>query len=620
MPGRALLSVYDKSGICEFAGFLQNSGFTLMSTGGTFRELHSAGLEVEEVSAYTGAEEIMEGRVKTLHPRIYGGILGRRGNKGDVQTMERLNMEPVDVVAVNLYPFFEKSAEKLSSAEILEFIDIGGPSMLRAAAKNYADVMAVTDPSDYQILMDEWKETGCWAMETRRKMAAKVFALTSAYDSAVAEYLSSGGPLEEDAPEWLHCSYRRVSPLRYGENPHQKAAWYVPGSRRCFGALSDLIQHQGKELSYNNLRDLDAAWKTVCEFGFYDGPAYSAEFRLCAAGAAGSAEAPQAALPKSAAAQSAAAQSAAAQSAAAQSAAAQSAAAQSAAAQSAVAQSAAAQAAAAQPASSQSAPPQSAPAQAAPAQAAAAASSEKTACVGLKHAAPCAAALADTPLEAWQLALEGDPVSIFGGIAAFNREVDAPAAEALAGIFLEVIAAPGYTEEALAVLSRKKNLRVVSLKRPPVSTWEALPVDGGITLQQTDREFVLPSEWTVPTRLKPDESLMETLVFAWKLVKHVKSNGIVLARSNASVGIGNGQPNRVGAVRLALQAAGGKAEGSVLASDAFFPFADWVEEAAAAGVKAVIQPGGSIRDEDSVSACDKAGLAMVFTGRRHFRH
>lgn len=516
MEKRALISVYDKTGAAEIAGFLIDRGFSLISTGGTRLALEEAGLAVEDVSNCTGADEILGGRVKSLHPAIHGGILARRDDPGHMRELTERGIAPIDVVVVNLYPFLEKSGENMPPDELLEFIDIGGPAMIRAAAKNHPHVAVISSPGDYPGVMDEWRAEGCLSSRTRRRLAAEVFALTAAYDAAIAASLasesqSSETPAAPEAPERLTFSYRKADTLRYGENPHQSAAWYVPAASSAFGALSDLVLHQGKPLSFNNLRDLDAAWRAVSEF-------------------------------------------------------------------------------------------------------------ESPACIGVKHAAPCGAALASSPAEAWTRTREADPVSIFGGVAAFNREVDQQTADLLMDIFLEVIAAPAYTSGALDRFSRKKNLRVLTLERPPADQWEALPVDGGICLQTADRGFLPPSEWRVPTRIRPTEEQQGNLEFAWRVVKHVKSNGIVLAARRAVAGIGGGQPNRVGAVNLAVSAAGEKARGAVMASDAFFPFGDAVEAAARAGITAVIQPGGSLRDEDSIKACDEAGIAMVFTGRRHFRH
>ncbi len=505
MAKLALLSVYDKTGIVEFARFLITSGLSLLSTGGTYKALKEAGIEVTEVSEYTGAQEILDGRVKTLHPKIHGGILGRRDDESHIKTMEEQSIDPIDVVVVNLYPFFEKSGEGLNMDKLVEFIDIGGPTMIRAAAKNYTHVAVISDPSDYEEIVAEWKTDGGLGLPTRRHLAGKVFALTGAYDSAVSASLLG----TDKAPTWLSSSYKKVSNLRYGENPHQRAAWYIPSSSAAFGALSDLVQHQGKELSFNNLRDLDGAWRSVSEF-------------------------------------------------------------------------------------------------------------DELACVGVKHAAPCGVALGTTTLNAWERARDADSVSIFGGIVAFNRVVDEDAASSLAELFLEVIAAPGYSDAALKVFQKKKNLRILTINRPAADKWEALPVDGGICLQEVDRGFAPESDWTVPTKIKPTENQMADLAFAWKVVKHVKSNGIAVASGRSTLGIGTGQPSRVGAVKIALE--GIDCAGAVLASDAFFPFDDAVTTAVAAGISAIIQPGGSKRDSDSIRACNEAGITMVFTGRRHFRH
>ncbi len=503
----ALVSVYNKVGIVELAQFLVKENYSLISTGGTSKVLTEANLPVTQVSEYTGTAEILDGRVKTLHPRIHGGILGRRDDKTHTETMTAMDINPIDVVVVNLYPFFEKSGENLPFDELVEFIDIGGPAMLRSAAKNYTCVAVLTDPADYIPLMNEWRTAdGNLSRSSKQRLAGKAFALTGAYDSAIARTL-----LPDDAPEFLSSSYRKKSDLRYGENPHQKAAWYVPVSPSDYGALSSLEQHQGKELSFNNLRDLDGAWRAVNEH-------------------------------------------------------------------------------------------------------------RSPACVGVKHAAPCAASLADTPLEAWTRVRKADPVSIFGGIVAFNCEVDEETAQSLSDLFLEVIAAPKYSQSALAQFQNKKNLRVITLPGPPAAPWEALPIDGGLCLQEIDRGFIPEAEWTVPTRIKPTKKQMIDLAFAWRVVKHVKSNGIVLAADTSTVGIGSGQPNRIGAVEIAIAAAGPEARGAVLASDAFFPFDDGITSAVEAGIKAVIQPGGSLRDMDSIKVCDAAGIPMLFTGRRHFKH
>ncbi len=508
MQKRGLISVYNKSGIVDLAEFLVAEGYKLLSTGGTFGVLHAKGIPVEEVSDYTGLEECLDGRVKTLHPKIHGGILGRRDDADHLKMMSSRGMDPIDVVVVNLYPFFAKSAQGLTIDALTEFIDIGGSALIRAAAKNHAHVTVLTNPADYAPLMEEWRlSEGSLSMNTRKKLAGKAFALSGAYDSAISHSILG----DDEAPEILNRSYRKAFDLRYGENPHQQAAFYVPTSKKAFGALSDLHQHQGKELSHNNLRDLDSAWRAVNEFD--DG-----------------------------------------------------------------------------------------------------------ACVGVKHAAPCAAALAPTPLESWNKVFKADPVSIFGGIVAFNREVDEETASELNNLFLEVIAAPGYSRKALEVFSNKKALRVLSMIRLPSDQWESLPVDGGLCLQRVDENCIEDAQWTIPTKVKPTVQQRSDMNFAWRVVKHVKSNGIVLASDGLTVGIGSGQPNRIGAVNIAITAADSKADGAVMASDAFFPFDDAVKAATDAGVKAIIQPGGSIRDKDSIRACDELGLTMLLTGRRHFRH
>lgn len=503
MIKRALLSVYDKSGIVDFARFLLKKGLSLLSTGGTYKALKAADVEVMEISEYTGEEELLGGRVKTLHPRIHGGILGCRDRDEHRDAMASRKIDPIDVVVVNLYPFIEKATASIPTEELVDFIDIGGPTMIRAAAKNHDHVLVVSDPADYHPMMSEWEENGRVGLSTRRRMAAKVFALTAAYDSVIAGSLQDG----DAVPEYFTAAYKKEADLRYGENPHQRAAWYLPTGSK--GALSDLVQHQGKPLSFNNIRDLDAAWRLVNEF-------------------------------------------------------------------------------------------------------------PDLACAGVKHSSPCAVSLGKSVLEAWQKVRDADPISIFGAVAVLNRKVDEEAAHALKGIFLELIGAPGFTQGALRILKNKKNLRVITLHRRPSDSWEALPVDGGICLQELDREFLPESAWSIPTRASLTEKQREDLFFAWRVVKHVKSNGIVIASNSRTLGIGSGQPNRVGAVRLAL--GGRDVSGAVLASDAFFPFDDAVKTAAEAGIAAIIQPGGSLRDEDSIKACDEAGMAMVLTGRRHFRH
>jgi len=532
----ALLSVYDKTGIVDIARFLIEAGYSIISTGGTFAVLVEAGLEVGEVSKYTGADEILDGRVKTLHPKIHSGLLARRENKRDMEFLEKKHINPIDVAVVNLYPFIEKAEEGVSLTNLVNFIDIGGSAIIRAAAKNYDDVVVITNPSEYPLIMDEWQENGELLISTRRRLAGRAFNLCSAYDDAVAARLledmgaqaavgnaarsreceksipdvSAEPRLKEgDLPDRLEFTYRKGSELRYGENPHQRAGWYLPAAQSSSGALSELIQHQGKALSFNNLRDLDAAWRTVSEF-------------------------------------------------------------------------------------------------------------EQTACVGVKHAAPCAAALGTSTLDAWEKTWASDSLSLFGGIVTFNDRLNEETATSLVGNFLELVAAPEITLGALEVFKERKNLRVLTIQQPPTGRWEFVSVDGGICLQEVDCSAAPAEEWEYPTRVKPTSNQIEDLSFAMRVVKHVKSNGIVVAAAKKTLGIGTGQPNRVGAVELALK--GRVFRGAVIASDAFFPFDDAIRIAGPAGIRAIVQPGGSIRDQEVIAACDELGIAMAITGRRHFRH
>ena len=530
----ALLSVYDKTGIVDIARFLIKAGYSIISTGGTFAALVEAGLKVGEVSKYTGADEVLDGRVKTLHPKIHSGLLARRENKRDMDFLEKNHISPIDVVVVNLYPFTEKAEEGVSLASLVDFIDIGGPAIIRAAAKNCDDVVVISNPNEYPLIMDEWQKNGGLPISTRKRLAGNAFNLCSAYDDAIAarflkdmgEQVAAGNvsksrkcgesisndaaePKPEDLPDRLEFIYRKGSELRYGENPHQRAAWYLPAAQSNLGALSEFIQHQGRDLSFNNLRDLDAAWRSVSEFG-------------------------------------------------------------------------------------------------------------QTACVGVKHAAPCAAALGVSILDAWEKTWASDSLSLFGGIVAFNGLLDEETASSLAAHFLELVAAPKITPEALEVFKQRKNLRVLTIRQPPTGRWEFVPLDGGVCFQEVDCGFAPPEEWKYPTRVKPTNNQIEDLSFAMRVVKHVKSNGIVVAAAKKTLGIGTGQPNRVGAVELALK--GREFRGAVIASDAFFPFDDAIRIAGLAGIRAIVQPGGSIRDQEVISACDELGIAMAITGRRHFRH
>ena len=497
---RALISVYKKEGILEFAGFLKEQGWEILSTGGTYRHLQENGLDPLEVSAVTGGREMLDGRVKTLHPVIHGGILAIRSNEEHMNTLKEEKIETIDMVVVNLYPFFEEVKTGKTFQEKIEFIDIGGPTMLRSAAKNFQDVTVICDPSDYERVRKELTGEGDVTRETRRELAGKVFNLTASYDGAISQFMLG----RDSMPEYLHTSYRKMMDLRYGENPHQKAAYYT--NTWGGGALENFEQLGGKELSFNNIRDMDVAWKIVCEF-------------------------------------------------------------------------------------------------------------DEMVCCGLKHSTPCGVARGKDAADAYKRAYECDPVSIFGGIVAVNGEVTAEAAEEMVKIFLEIVIAPSFTAEALEVLKRKKNLRIIRTAQKPCDSLELVNVDGGILVQDADMSF--SSEMNVVTETAPPEDLTEDLVFGQKVVKHVKSNAIVVVRDGMAIGIGTGQTNRIWAAQQAIERAG---DGVVLASDAFFPFDDVVTLCAEKGIRGIIQPGGSMRDEDSIKACNKLGIPMIFTGMRHFKH
>lgn len=503
MQKQALISVSDKSNLLEFATFLVNQGYKILSTGGTFKHLQDNGIEVTEVKDVTGFPEILDGRVKSLHPAIHGGIMARRADENHMATIAEHGINPIDIVIVNLYPFFEKMNTGLSEAEMIEFIDIGGPSMLRSSAKNFYDVTVVTDVSDYQKVMDEIRENGTTSIETRKRCAGKVFNLTAAYDAAISSYL-----LGDDFPQFLESSYEKVMDLRYGENPHQKAAYYVDKTKN--GAMKDFEYLQGKELSFNNIRDMDLAYKVVVEF-------------------------------------------------------------------------------------------------------------EETTCCAVKHSTPCGVAIGETVVDAYLKAYECDPMSIFGGIVAFNKEVDGKTAVELNKIFLEIVIAPAFTEEALEIFKAKKNVRIIKVNNPVSDKVTYVKVDGGLIVQSTDNQF--SKDLKVVTQAQPSEKQMSDLIFAQKIVKWVKSNAIVVATNGQAYGIGGGQTNRIWAAQQAIERAKEKVQDDlVLASDAFFPFRDVVDFAAANGIKAIIQPGGSIKDEDSVAACNEHGIPMVVTGMRHFMH
>ncbi|MBL4936219.1 bifunctional phosphoribosylaminoimidazolecarboxamide formyltransferase/IMP cyclohydrolase [Clostridium sp. YIM B02515] len=500
MIKRALISVYNKENILKLAKFLIDIDVEIISTGGTYIYLKDNGIKVTEISEVTGFEEMLDGRVKTLHPVIHSGILAIRDNKEHMEVLHKKNIMPIDLVVVNLYPFFEKVQEDISFEEKVEFIDIGGPTMLRAAAKNFKDVLVLSDTKDYDGIIEQLKEKGSVSLEARRKLAGKVFNLISAYDAAVSNFLFG----DNEYPDYLSLSYKKSMDLRYGENPHQSAAYYEANVEK--GAMKMFIQLNGKELSYNNIKDMDIAWKVVNEF-------------------------------------------------------------------------------------------------------------EETVCCAVKHNTPCGAAIGIDVCDAYIKTYECDPVSIFGGIVAFNKKVDKAAAEEMAKIFLEVVIAPDYDEEALEILKTKKNLRVIKCSVKPNKSLELVSVDGGILVQQSDNKFI--DELTVVTESKPSEEELKDLIFAMKVVKYVKSNAIVAAQNGVAKGIGGGQVNRIWAASEALDRA---KDGIVIASDAFFPFSDVALEAAKYNIKAIIQPGGSIRDKDSIEVCNEHGISMIFTGVRHFKH
>lgn len=503
MQKQALISVSDKSNLLEFAKFLVEQDYKILSTGGTYKHLQDNGIEVTEVKDVTGFPEILDGRVKSLHPAIHGGIMARRADENHMATIAEHGINPIDIVIVNLYPFFEKMNTGLSEAEMIEFIDIGGPSMLRSSAKNFYDVTVVTDVNDYEVVMNEIRENGSTSIETRKLCAGKVFNLTSAYDAAISTYI-----LGEDFPQFLESSYEKVMDLRYGENPHQKAAYYVDKTKN--GAMKDFEYLQGKELSFNNIRDMDLAYKVVSEF-------------------------------------------------------------------------------------------------------------EETTCCAVKHSTPCGVAIGENVLEAYEKAYECDPMSIFGGIIAFNRVVDGKTAVELNKIFLEIVIAPSFTEDALEIFKQKKNLRIIKVKNPVSDKVTYVKVDGGLIVQSADNQF--STELKVVTETQPTERQMTDLVFAQKIVKWVKSNAIVVATNGQAYGIGGGQTNRIWAAQQAISRAKEKVEEDlVLASDAFFPFRDVADFAAENGIKAIIQPGGSIKDQESIDACNEREIPMVFTGMRHFMH
>jgi phosphoribosylaminoimidazolecarboxamide formyltransferase/IMP cyclohydrolase len=545
MKQRALISVFNKNGILEFSSFLAEAGWEILSTGGTSKHLTENKIPVTDVSSVTGFPECLDGRVKTLHPAIHSGILARRDDKAHMETLKALGIETIDMVCVNLYPFFEKVSSSdlsngLSIEEAIEFIDIGGPSMLRSAAKNYRDVIVLSDPEDYAETVKQLK-AGNVSYEFRKRLAGKVFSLTSAYDAAIARYL-----LEDDFPDFWSLSLKKAKKLRYGENAHQSAALYIHTDTS--GAIAGMEQLHGKELGYNNIRDLDLAWKAACAFGL---PAYG----LAPVGE----DDVKRFVPQ-------------------------------------------------------------------------AAGSSKVCCVAVKHNTPCGIALGNTLLEAFEKVFACDPESIFGGIVASTVPVDAATAKKLEELFLEIIVAPDYENEALDTLKKKKNLRIIKAKYSPKDAKECVAVDGGLLVQETDKKLF--EKWEVVTRASPEVEGIPDLIFGMRAVSFVKSNAILIVKDLAATGIGGGQVNRIWPARQALERSasaiktgsekgGPWADGQsarVLASDAFFPFTDAIEAAAAGGIKVIIQPGGSINDKIVIEACDRLGLAMVFTGTRHFKH
>ena len=518
--GRALISVSDKTGIVEFGVGLHKLGVEIISTGGTAKMLRDAGISVKDVSEITGMPEMLDGRVKTLHPAVHGGILGRRSEAAHVETLAKMKIDWIDMVVVNLYPFEAVAAKGTASfEELIENIDIGGPTMIRSAAKNFRDVAVVTDAEDYAALLTEMQGAGgALSLATKWRLAQKAFARTGKYDSAITNVISlldSAGKCSaetEKFPNDMTLRFEKLATLRYGENPHQSAAVYATAGNLKSG-LARARQLQGKELSFNNLVDLEAAWNLVQEFS---GPAAAV----------------------------------------------------------------------------------------------------------IKHTNPCGCAMQATQVEAYLKAYEADPISAYGGVLGFNRPLDGATAEEVAKLFVEAIVAPGFTPEALQRLGSKKNLRLVEVDTTASLAGELHleQISGGVLVQDKDRHVLKASDLKCVTKAQPSPEQIESMLFAWNVCKHVKSNAIVYVRGTQLLSTGAGQMSRVDSVKFGAAKAQLPLAGCVLASDAFFPFTDGIEEGAKAGAVAFIQPGGSIRDEDAIAACDKLGATMVFTGVRHFRH
>lgn len=514
---KALISVSDKTGIVEFAKELENLGIEIISTGGTYKKLKEEGINAIEISELTGFPECLDGRVKTLHPKVHAGILAIRNNQNHMKQLKDLDIDTIDFVVVNLYPFKQTiQKEGVKREEAIENIDIGGPTMLRSAAKNYQDVSVITDPNDYEKVLRDLKQDGQVSIDTKFYLMQKVFEHTANYDAMICKYIKKERN-DESFPSELTLTYEKVQEMRYGENPHQKGALYkeIGG---CQGSLTIAEQLNGKELSFNNINDTNGALELLKEF-------------------------------------------------------------------------------------------------------------DEPTVVACKHGNPCGVGSADNIYNAWKKAFNADKTSIFGGIVVSNRQITIDVAKEMKEIFLEVIVAPSYEEEALELLRTKKNLRVLLL--PSISikqsegSYDIKKINGGIIVQTIDSKLL--DNYEVVTNRKPTDKELEDMIFAWKIVKHVKSNGIALGKDKQSIGIGPGQVNRIWATQQSVEHAEeliekGITKGAVLASDAFFPFADCVEEAHKAGITAIIQPGGSIRDQESIDKCNEYGITMIFTGMRHFRH
>ncbi len=514
---KALISVSDKTGIVEFAKELENCGVEIISTGGTYKKLKEEGVSAIEISELTGFPECLDGRVKTLHPKVHAGILAMRSKEEHMNQLKELNIDTIDFVVVNLYPFKQTILkEGVTRAEAVENIDIGGPTMLRSAAKNYQDVTVITDPCDYEKVLNELKELGQVSLDTKFYLMQKVFEHTANYDAMICKYIKEQRN-DESFPNELTLTYEKVQEMRYGENPHQKGALYKEVGK-CEGSLTVAEQLNGKELSFNNINDTNGALELLKEF-------------------------------------------------------------------------------------------------------------DEPTIVACKHGNPCGVGSADDIYSAWTKAFNADKTSIFGGIVVSNREITVEVAKEMKEIFLEVIVAPSYEEEALELLRTKKNLRVLLLpnieKKQKENAYDIKKINGGIIVQTIDSKLL--DGYEVVTNRKPTDKELEDMMFTWKIVKYVKSNGIALGKDKQSIGIGPGQVNRIWATKQSVEHAEeliekGITKGAVLASDAFFPFADCVEEAHKAGITAIIQPGGSIRDQESIDKCNEYGISMIFTGMRHFRH